>query len=127
MSYDIELVDPVTREVLHVDNRHHMRGGTYAQGGTTELTLNVTYNYRPILVQVLPGESPESGKDFTGLRSLYGLTGAESIPLLKKAISGLQDDVDADYWKPTEGNVKQALSHLLAMAQLRPDGVWRGD
>ena len=39
----------------------------------------------------------------------------------------LGDDVDDDYWKPTEGNAKRALYGLLAMAQMRPDGVWGGD
>jgi hypothetical protein len=29
-----------------------------------------------------------------------------------------------DYWKATEGNAKRALCQLVALAQLRPDGVW---
>lgn len=37
------------------------------------------------------------------------------------------DDVDTDYWKPTEGNAKRALLQLLAMAKIRPDGIWDGD
>ena len=45
MSYDIRLCDPVTHETLEVDSPHLMAGGTYALGGTTELWLNVTYNY----------------------------------------------------------------------------------
>ena len=36
MSYDISLTDPVTGETLELDTPHHMRGGTYAVGGTTE-------------------------------------------------------------------------------------------
>lgn len=47
MSYDIELVDPVTLEPLELDSPHHMRGGTYAVGGSTRARLNVTYNYAP--------------------------------------------------------------------------------
>ena len=62
-----------------------------------------------------------------GIRSLYGLTGAESIPLLKTAIDQLNDDIDVDYWKATEGNAKLPLMQLLAMAQMRPDGIWSGD
>lgn len=45
MSYDISLTDPVTGETLELDTPHHMRGGTYAVGGTTEAHLNVTWNY----------------------------------------------------------------------------------
>lgn len=55
------------------------------------------------------------------------MTGAESIPILKKAIEVLADDVDPDYWKATEGNAKKSLCQLLSMAQLRPDGIWDGD
>lgn len=45
MSYGIRLLDPVTREAIEVEAPHLMQGGTYALGGTTELWLNVTYNY----------------------------------------------------------------------------------
>ena len=55
------------------------------------------------------------------------MTGAESIPVLEKAIAPLGDDVDDDYWKSTEGNAKQALLQLVALAKMRPDGVWNGD
>ena len=60
-----------------------------------------------------------------GIRSIYGKTGAESIPMLEKAISALGDD--GDYWNATEGNAKRALYGLLAFAKMRPDGVWDGD
>lgn len=47
MSYDIRLTDRVTGETLEATAPHQIRGGTYAVGGTTELWLNVTYNYAP--------------------------------------------------------------------------------
>jgi len=53
MSYDIELVDPVSRRTLLLDVPHQMRGGTYCQGGTIECHLNVTYNYDRHYVKVL--------------------------------------------------------------------------
>lgn len=31
------------------------------------------------------------------------------------------------YWLPTRANAIKPLYHLLAFAQLRPDGVWSGD
>ena len=34
---------------------------------------------------------------------------------------------DDDYWKATAANAVKPLYQLLAMAQLRPDGVWDGD
>lgn len=117
MSYDIELTDPVTGKTLELDAPHQMKGGTYALGGTTEMRLNVTYNYAPHFRAVGP----------QGIRSIYGKTGAESIPMLDMAIALLGDDVHEDYWKPTEGNAKRALLQLRALATMRPDGVWQGD
>jgi len=118
MSYDIRLTHPVTGETLNTDVPHQMHGGTYVLGGTTECWLNVTYNYGRFFRQVM-GEK--------GIRSIYGMSGAESIPVLKKAISQLKDDVSVNYWDATEGNAKSALYGLLALAQMRPDGVWDGD
>jgi hypothetical protein len=124
MSYDIYLVHPITSEILDIGFIHHLTGGTYCVGGTSTATLNITYNYADILYRVLP-KLESTG--YSGIRSIYGLTGAESIPLLKQAISQLADDVSTDYWQSTEGNVKSALLKVLALAQLRLDGVWMGD
>lgn len=119
MSYDIYLCDPVTSDVLLCSTPHNIAGGTYAVGGTQELWLNITYNYSRFYYRDdVFGEK--------GIRTIYGMTGAESIPVLQKAIAALGNDVDNDYWKPTEGNAKRALCGLLAFAQLRPDGVWAG-
>lgn len=118
MSYDLYLKEG-SREgpVIEFDFKHHMTGGTYALGGTNEARLNITYNYWPFFKQF--------GAE--GIRTLYGMTGAESIPILQKAIDSLSGIKDDDYWKPTEGNAKDALRKLLALAQMRPDGVWDGD
>jgi hypothetical protein len=118
MSYDIKLVDPVTKEVLRTDFRHHIRGGTYCIDGEDRLKLNVTYNYATIL---------RSAFGDKGIRTIYGMSGAESLPVLMNARDALKDDVDDDYWKPTEGNVKRAVCGLIALAQMRPDGIWDGD
>ena len=45
MSYDIDLLDPVTKEIIQFENPHHIRGGTYAINGTTKASFNITYNY----------------------------------------------------------------------------------
>lgn len=117
MSYWANLCDPVTGSTLDLDELHEMKGGSYVQGGTRSAELNVTYNYCGLLREAL-------GHD-EDLRSLDGKTGAETIPLLKAGAETLGDETDPDYWKPAPGNVKRALLQLLALAQLRPDGVWR--
>jgi hypothetical protein len=105
MSYDLGLTDSITGEFLEL-------------GGSSTAELNITCNYAKHFVRVL-GEG--------GIRSLYGKAGGESVALLKTAISLLADDVGGGYWKATEGNAKRALTQCLALAYLRPDGVWRGD
>lgn len=117
MSYDIELTDPVSGSVLELEAPHHMRGGTYQLGGCASACLNVTYNYSGHIGRVLPG----------GIRSIYGKTGVQSIPMLKAAIEQLGDDVSDNYWDSTDGNVKRALCQLLALAEMLPHGIWKGD
>jgi len=119
VSYDISLLDPVTKETITISEPHFMRGGTYCANGSNELWLNITYNYSNHYYKVMCKEK--------GIRVLYGLTGLESIPILNKAISQLGDDVDRDYWTSTEGNAKRPLIQLLTMAKIRPDGIWQGD
>ncbi|MDH5664697.1 MAG: hypothetical protein OEY10_00165 [Nitrosopumilus sp.] len=115
MSWDVYLKDPVTYETIVFDTPHYMRGGTYQVGGANEAWLNITYNYSKHFKII--------DKD-RGIHKLQGLSGAESLPLLNKAISVLDDDADPDYWAPTEGNAKRALLQLKAMACMRPDGIW---
>lgn len=136
MSYDIELCDPITHETLELDAPHQMRGGTYALNGTKEAWLNVTYNYASWYYQpgVFPGEK--------GIRTIYGKSGAESIPILEQAIHTLEtmeEDLSREeieehekhgatgYWMPTRENAIKPLYQLLAMARIRPNGVWEGD
>ncbi len=118
MSYDIELTDPKTGEICMLDERHQLRGGTYCIGGTDLAELNVTYNYSEHFYRVM-GEK--------GIRSIYGLTGEQSVSVLKSAIEQLGDDVSRNYWDATEGNAKAALRNLLTLAEMAPHGVWKGD
>ncbi len=118
MSYDISVINPNTEEVLEFEEPHQIKGGNYAIGGTTEAWLNVTYNYAPHFYKTMGDK---------GIRCLYGLTGKEAVPILEHAIAKLGDDIDPDYWKPTEGNAKEALKGLLTFARLLPNGVFDGD
>lgn len=117
MSYDICLKD-ANGKTIQLEQPHQLRGGTYALSGTREAWLNVTYNYAPHFYRTLGAG---------GIRSLYGKTGAESIPVLESAISQLGDDVSDNYWHATEGNAKNALKDLLTLAKAAPHGVWNGD
>lgn len=90
----------------------------------------------------MDGVFPEKNGKSEGIRTIYGKSGAESIPTLKHAIAALeasdadlsdkeiaefkQNNVD-DYWMPTRENAIRPLYQLLSMAQLRPDGIWEGD
>ena len=140
MSYDIYLTDPVTRKPLELEAAHHMRGGTYTLSGTTEAWLNITYNYAGWYYR--PGVFGETAEGNKGIRTIYGMTGAESIPVLKKAIEALESltvDISDDerreyerqgatgYWMPTRANAIRPLYQLVALAQMRPDGTWEGD
>lgn len=152
MSYDISLVDPVTKETLKLDSPHQLKGGTFAINGTTEAWLNITYNYARWYRR--PGVFPDRGDitfrneygpytmNCSGIRAIYGLNGAESIPMLLsaiKALEGMDEDLtDAEvreftshgatgYWLPTRKNAIKPLYQLMALAQMRPDGIWEGD
>ena len=89
MSYDISLVEPTTRETIEFDTPHQMKGGTYALGGTSEAWLNITYNYARWYYK--DGVFPNKGEDRGGIRSIYDMTGADSIPVLQHAISVLEE------------------------------------
>lgn len=118
LSYDISLCDPITMEPIELDVPHFVHGGTYCPTGSRELSMGVTYNYSPVFKRVM-GQ--------TGIRCIYGLTGAESMGILTRAIEALDNNVSDDYWECTDGNAKRALCGLLLFASYRPDGIWKGD
>ena len=140
MSYDIYLIDRVTKETVHFDTPHQMTGGIYAVGGTTKAWLNITYDYAQWYCK--DGVFPNNGEDRKGIRSIYGLSGADSIPVLEHAIKTLEsmtedltekeiqehkDGGAGGYWTPTRANAIRPLYQLLAMAKMRPDAEWDGD
>ena len=125
MSWDFDLCDPVTGKVLETEEKHGIKGGTYCVGGTTEMSLNITYNYSDIINEKMEELGIATDDDYHSYAYyLSGKTGAETIEPLKKLIASLKDDINDDYWESTEENAKRALCGLLAFAQLRPDGVW---
>ena len=124
MSYDIA-IKTKAGETLRLPTTHNITGGTFRLGGTDEAWLNVTYNYYRFFVRAL-------GKD--GIRSIYGLTPRESIPILDAAIAKLGNvKPDPDYWKACAGNAKKALLDLKHLAELailyfpKEELKWDGD
>lgn len=81
MSYDIALCDPVTMERININEPHFIRGGTYVVGGTTELWLNITYNYSGYYYEAIEG----------GIRSIYGKTGLETINIIADMITSIEN------------------------------------
>ena len=119
MSYDIHFKDPKTGEAIEFDERHLIRGGTYAIDGTSRAWLNITYNYAPFYYQLIDREN--------GIRSLYGKSGAEAIPILEAAIAKLGTYRSGYYWEATPGNAGAALNDLLTLCKMAPHGVLDGD
>ena len=118
MSYDISIVDRKTKEQIEVEFPHDLKGGTYAIGGTRELWLNITYNYAPFFRKVFSEHGPD------GIHYIEGQKVEDTIPWIEKAIEQLGDDVDDNYWAPTEGNAKRSLINLLKLAKMYPEGEW---
>lgn len=126
MSYDISLKDPVTGDTVHFDVPHQMAGGTYIVGGTIEAWLNITYNYAPWYYKdgVFPDRG-EKGQEFhdglTGIRSIYGLSSAESIPVLEHAIKTLEnmaEDLPEEKSRITRSMVLLDIGYRLGQMQL---------
>ena len=155
MSYDIRLVDPVTKESLLLEQPHFITGGTYAIGGTKELWLNITYNYGRYYYEATEGDPDFAHDEVTayyadgttgpieteyGIRGIYGKSGAQSIPLLERMIERIKakyqdnkggwittEGPNQDYWAATAANALKPLYQLIVFAQMRPDGLWEGD
>lgn len=129
MSYDVSLVDPVTRETLDLPFKHLMIGGTYqadyneatgefTPSAITEASLNITYNYSGYYLESTKDDPRFAhdepsfyssdgtiGKVVTeyGLRGLSGKTGLESIPMLQDMIDRLERKYHANgIWITTE-------------------------
>ncbi len=118
MSCDVNLTNPIMHETLEIDYKHSIHGGTYQIGASKYIWLNVAYNYAEIYAR-------NDVFGLNGVRILNGMTGAESIPILQKAIDSLKKEVHRDYWKTTDGDARLALCNVLQMAKVHPDCVWK--
>lgn len=81
MSWDCRLVND-KGETIALKEKHQLKGGTYAIGGTNERWLNVTYNYDKYIREC--SDFPE------GLDSLNDKSGIDSVKMLDNAIQLLE-------------------------------------
>lgn len=116
MSWDVDLIDKDTKEVMQVEA--HTEGGTYAIGGLPRASLNITYNYGEVY----------SLFGFDVYSTLHDRSAADCIPKLEKLVEKLGTrKYEKDYWAPTPGNAGHALSILLKWAKQYPNAVFRVD
>ncbi len=113
MSYDVSLHCPCCTQVVRVEP--HTEGGTYELGGSDRAALNVTYNYAPHFRRWIDPE---------GLCWLDGKTAEFTLTRLLNAVQDLKGERGEDYWAPTEGNARHALSILVGWARLHPKAYW---
>lgn len=119
MGYSLYLKDPETNKRCSLKTLHISQGSRYCPNGSYDAEFSITYNYSEIFNELFGEE---------GIRSIYGLNGHQSAPILVRAILKLKsDDGETNYWKATQGNVKIALEQLLHLAFECPDAVWDGD
>ena len=116
MGYSIKLLGEDGEPVSVV---RHQEGSNFALGGTTDASIDITYNYSGYFVEHI-----DSG---AGIRFLYGKRAVDCIDILEKAVDSLGKVVDDDYWRTTPGNAGHVLSVLLAWANEHPDAIFVGD
>ena len=51
MSYDINLLDPITKKVIEINDAHFMRGGTYQMGGKSMTLISCVVELTKWVVQ----------------------------------------------------------------------------
>ena len=117
MSYNIQLLDSKTRQVLDLKSKFQPWYLKHDQSDPCIVTI--TYNYS--------GYYRIAFNDLAGIRILYGKSGKDSISLLNMAIAKLPNNTDPNYWEATGGNAKRPLKLLLKMAEQHPEGIWDGD
>lgn len=118
MSYDIEIINPKTGETLEADRLLNLGGSIQAVGGSKELFLSITYNYREHFVKAFQSQN--------SIKCLDNKVVITTIDTITNAIERLDTDYYIeDYWKSTEGNARLALINLLILAFEGLEGTWR--
>ena len=144
MSYDIDLKDRVTGEVIELPIKHVMIGGTYAADydektgiftpkPISEAHLNITWNYSKYYYEATEGDDrffgktkddyPDEKERNLGICGIYGKTGAESIPMLKDMIVRITEKYSKDgEWIETEreisGWIRESTGEFVELSEL---------
>jgi len=113
MSYDIDLIDE-NGKPYKVDK--FCEGETQVLGGSTESSLNITYNYSKFYDDLDEQE---------GIHWLHNKKAETTIIKLKATIKKLGTNKAIDYWAAIPGNAGFALSILLKWAEQYPDGIFK--
>ena len=112
MSYDVSL--EIGGELVQVES--HTDGGTYVMGGSTDASLNITYNYAECYRLT----------DLKSIRELDGRRASDVVGRLRSSVEFLGTTTyERDYWAPTPGNAGHAIAILLKWAEANPDAVFR--
>jgi len=89
-----------------------------------EEDIGYTYNVAPMWYSCYPNK---------GIRVVYGLSGEEAIPVLRKLREYMEDNKDKlmklqpdNGWGSYEGAVK-FVSKLIMMSLRNKDAIWHGD
>lgn len=121
MSNDIELVE--NGKICQVER--HKEGGTYAVDGTTDASLNVTYNYAWFWYKFLDAEK--------GIHFIDGKKAKDCIDKFEKCIHelvtpscfGNGEHRFENYWAPTAGNACHILKILLKWSKQYPEATFK--
>lgn len=127
MSYDINLYYPTNGFLRGLESKisswedivNDSTYGELSEIGIRSEWVNISYNYCRFFLDSLG--------DY-GIRTIYGMTGEQSIPILEEAIKKFGDIPPGfDLRESTAWGAKQHLINLLAMAKEHPEGIWKGD
>jgi len=108
VSWDINIIDPLTGETRVLREKHALRGAVYALGGTRLAELTITANYSPYYRKIWGQE----------LGELDGKPLREVKPLFREAVIALGTLRAPSYWTPTSGNAGSAMQTLLNLCEL---------
>lgn len=100
-----------------VEVEHFQEGGTQVLGGSTEASLNITYNYGVRFHEAWEGIGLEE--------ALNGKQASETIAALEHAVAYLGTKTTNDYWEAAPGNAGAALALLLAWARQHPEAHFK--
>lgn len=103
MGYSLWLEDKETEQMCRRKEPEVDLGNVLCIGGSDLMEFNITYNYKPYYHNT-------KGFEKDGIRTIYGLTGKESLPLLKRLAEDIENNFKKDgKWIKTR--VKQRIPY----------------